>query len=101
MELNEATVNATSAEIRINVAVLLAATSLSIPALSQTGIRISAPPIARVAPTNPAQKPAIRKYHTLSSFTYILFAGVLPLFVIEFTLRLILISFSYFILSLI
>lgn len=65
------TVAATKAEVMINVAVELAATSLSMPSLSQTGMRINAPPIARVAPTTPAQNPAKIKCSTLPAFTEI------------------------------
>ena len=59
----------------INVAVELAATSLSIPSLSQTGMRISAPPMASVAPTIPAQNPAKINCITLSAFTDIYSLG--------------------------
>jgi hypothetical protein len=59
-------VAATNAAVKIKVAVLLTATSLSIPTLIHTGIKIRAPPIAKVAPTKPAQNPANKKYHTLS-----------------------------------
>lgn len=52
-------VKAIVAEVRINVAVLLDATSLSMPALNQIGIRIGPPPIPRVDPMTPANKPAI------------------------------------------
>lgn len=70
---------ATSAEVMIKVAVELAATSLSIPSLSQTGIRINAPPIARVAPTIPAQNPANTKCNTLSALIEIYPVGFLML----------------------
>jgi hypothetical protein len=56
--LKYAIVNATIADIRINVGVLLTIIYLSIPSLSQAGIKIKAPPIARVAPISPAIKPA-------------------------------------------
>jgi hypothetical protein len=66
MELKYAIVAATKAEVRIKVAVLLTATSLCIPNFNHTGIKTNAPPIANVAPTSPALKPAAKKYHTLS-----------------------------------
>ncbi|TXH54358.1 MAG: hypothetical protein E6Q89_08160 [Bacteroidia bacterium] len=71
--MNKATVNATIAPNRINVAVLLAATSLFTPNFSQTGIKIRAPPIARVDPINPAQNPTKIKYQALSLLTFIFF----------------------------
>ena len=76
--LNDAIVKATSDDIRISVAVLLAAISLSTPSFSHTGIRINAPPIARVAPTSPAKNPAIMKYRTLSWLT--IYLGTFLLF---------------------
>lgn len=66
MELKYAIVAATKAEVRIKVAVLFTAASFCIPNFNHTGIKTNAPPIAKVAPTNPAQKPAAKKYHTLS-----------------------------------
>jgi hypothetical protein len=54
------------AAVRMRRGVLLADTSLSTPTLSQTGIRIKAPPIAKVAPTTPAAKPAMINVHTFS-----------------------------------
>ncbi len=69
MPLTNATVNATMAAVNMRVAVLLAATSLSTPTFNQTGIKISAPPIASVAPTMPAKKPAVKNIQTLSLST--------------------------------
>ena len=74
--MNKAIVNATIAPNRINVAVLLAATSLFTPNLSQTGIKIRAPPIARVDPINPAQNPTKIKYQTLSLLIWTFFLFV-------------------------
>lgn len=51
-------VNAIVDDVSIKVAVLLEATSLSTPALSQMGMSIGPPPIPRVAPRIPAQSPA-------------------------------------------
>ena len=61
-----AIVAATKADVRIKVAVLLTATSLWMPNFNHTGINTNAPPMANVAPIKPAQKPATKKYNTLS-----------------------------------
>lgn len=51
-------VKETRDDIRIKAGVVLDATLWSIPELSHMGIRIGAPPIARVAPRTPAPNPA-------------------------------------------
>lgn len=45
-------------EVNIKAGVVLEAILWSIPALSQKGIKIGAPPIAKVAPKTPAPNPA-------------------------------------------
>lgn len=51
-------VNEAREEVNIKAGVVLEATLWSIPALSQKGIKIGAPPIAKVAPKTPAPNPA-------------------------------------------
>ena len=50
---------ATKAAVKIKGAVLEAAMSLFTPNLNQTGSKIKAPPMARVAPNKPAKNAAI------------------------------------------
>lgn len=66
---------ATSEPSSIRVAVELAATSLFTPKFNHTGIRMRAPPMARVAPTSPAQNPT-------TIYVMILFALMFTLFFI-------------------
>lgn len=75
-------VNEAREEVNIKAGVVLEATLWSIPALSQKGIKIGAPPIAKVAPKTPALKPA-----PISFFLFPSFIGIVCILIISGSLR--------------